>query len=86
VKEDVKLHILLEGGNFLRSSWPLAVGECPKIGRNWWFWAHGTRYRHAMDMGVSASERARQITYSIRTLDFLEVMLASWCRGEGVSP
>ena len=39
-------------------------------------------HRLARDLGVAASERACQIAYSRRTLDFFEVILATWCRGK----
>ena len=42
---------------------------------------HGCTNRNAMDLGVAASERARQIAYPIRTLYFLEVILGTRCRG-----
>jgi hypothetical protein len=48
--------------------------------------AHGSSYRHAMDMGVGAYERGRQTTYTIRRLNYLEGFLTTWCRGLLVSP
>ena len=36
-----------------------------------------------MDMGVGASERGRQTTYNIKRLNYLEVILTTWCRGKG---
>ena len=80
MKEDIKLHILLGRCIFWRSSWVLGAGECVKIGRFLRFLAHGSTHRLARDLGVAASERARQIAYSMRTLDFFEVILATWCR------
>jgi hypothetical protein len=42
--------------------------------------SHGSTHSNAMDMGLGANERGRQTTYSIRTLYFLEVILAT-CGG-----
>jgi hypothetical protein len=39
-----------------------------------------------MDLGPVASERARQIAYSMRRPDFFEVFLATWCRRMCISP
>jgi hypothetical protein len=86
MKEDVKLHILLGRWNFWRSSWVLGAGECVKIGRFWRFFTHRSTHRLAGDLGVAASESARQTTYSMRMLDFFEVILATWCRGKGGFP
>jgi hypothetical protein len=79
------LYILSGGWIFLTSSWPLAVGECVKIGRNLRFLAHGSSYSPVRDMGVSAWERGCQTTCCIRALEFLEVIWHSWCRGLLVS-
>jgi hypothetical protein len=68
MKDDVKLHILLGGGIFLRSSWLSGAGECVKIAEKWGFSSHGSRYRLATNMGVGASERGHQITYSDKRL------------------
>ena len=45
--------------------------------------SHGSTHGNAMDMGPVANERGRQITYSIRRLDYLEVILGTW--GGGMS-
>jgi hypothetical protein len=48
--------------------------------------SHGSTHRNAMDMGPAANERGCQTVYSIRRLDYLEVILTTWCGGEVVSP
>ena len=48
--------------------------------------SHGSTHSNAIDMGPPANERGRQTTYTIRRLDYLEVILTTWCRGEVVSP
>jgi hypothetical protein len=40
--------------------------------------SHGSTHRPAMDMGLAANERGRQITYSIRTLCFSKVILVTY--------
>jgi hypothetical protein len=35
-----------------------------------------------MDMGVTPNERARQTAYTVKTLNFFKVILATWCRGK----
>ena len=39
-----------------------------------------------MDMGIGASERGHQTTYTARRLNFFKVFLVTWCRGKGVFP
>jgi hypothetical protein len=48
--------------------------------------SHGSTHRNAMDMGVAANERGHQTTYTIRGLDYFEVFLITWWRGEVASP
>jgi hypothetical protein len=47
--------------------------------------SHGSTHRNAMDMGLAANERARQIVYSIRRWNFFKGFWHSWGRGEVVS-
>jgi hypothetical protein len=35
-----------------------------------------------MDMGAPANERARQTTYTVKRLNFLNVILTTLCRGK----
>jgi hypothetical protein len=44
--------------------------------------SHGSTHRHAMDMGSMANERARQTAYTVKRLNFFEVILATLCRGK----
>jgi hypothetical protein len=53
-------------------SWLLFVGETGEIGRFLEFLAHGSTERHAMDLGVAASERARQTASCMKRPDFFK--------------
>ena len=44
--------------------------------------SHGSTQRNAMDMGVVANERAGQIAYIVKRLNFFKVILGTWCRGK----
>ena len=42
-------------------------------------------HKPGMGIGVGAYERGCQTTYTVRRLDYLDVMLSTWSRGEVVS-
>jgi hypothetical protein len=58
----------------------VGTGKCVKMSKMSYICAHRSRYRRAMDMGPPANERGRQTTYTIRRLDYLEIILGTWCR------
>ena len=51
--------------------------ECVKISQKSDISVHGSTHMNAIDMGVTANERGRRITYSISTLIVSKVILAT---------
>jgi hypothetical protein len=44
--------------------------------------SHGSTHRQDRDMGPPANERARQTTYTVKRLNFSNVILVTLCKGK----
>jgi hypothetical protein len=92
IKGYVQLHILSSGVINPGGPWLFVAGVWEFPQRNFEIFVfggtiagNGCPHRLAMDMGVLAYQSSRQTAYSIRWWNISMVILASWCRGLGVS-